>query len=48
MIGSRLFSEAVLAFLETMRRLLDVSGPNDSFSINGVDFARDFGIKRVL
>jgi hypothetical protein len=38
--------EAVVAVLETLLRLLDSSESNDTFSINGVDLARDFGIGR--
>jgi hypothetical protein len=36
-IGSRLVFEAVLAFLETVRPLLDGLDPNDVCSINGID-----------
>jgi hypothetical protein len=38
----------VITVLETVRELLDDSKSNNSFSINGVDLARDVGIEKVL
>jgi hypothetical protein len=46
--GSRFVFKAVFAFLETVCSLLDDPKPNDTFSINRVDLARDFGIERVF
>jgi hypothetical protein len=46
--GSGVVFEAVLAFPETVGRLLDGLEPNQPFSIRRVDLTRDFGIRRIL
>jgi hypothetical protein len=48
MTGSGLVFEAVLAFLETVRQLLDGSESNDTFFINKIDLVRDFGIGKIF
>jgi hypothetical protein len=45
---SELVFEAVVAFLEMVRQFLDDPEPNDAFSINGIDLARDFDIRKLL
>jgi hypothetical protein len=43
-----LIFEAVLAFLETLDRLLDGPEPNDACSINEINLMKGFGIGKVL
>jgi hypothetical protein len=40
--------KAVIALDEMVHPISDRSEPNDSFSINEVDLARDFGIEKVF
>jgi hypothetical protein len=40
--------EVVLAFVETVRQLLDDLESTNACSINEIDLVKDFGIRKVL
>jgi hypothetical protein len=48
MIGPRPVFEAIIALGKMMHLVSDVSDPNNLFSINRVDLARDFDIEKVF
>jgi hypothetical protein len=48
MTGSELVFEAIVASLEMVHLFFDGPEPNNAFSINGINIARDYDIRKFL